>query len=78
MLVGNARAASHQRLELRGSTSTLSAASSDPTQAFEAIVTGSFSIRAREQGSVVAGTTVQYSVDDLTVSVAGHLNKALF
>ena len=58
----------------------LSAASSDPAQAqaFTAIQSGSFRVGARVQGSAVAGTTVQYSVDDLTVSVAGYPIKALF
>lgn len=59
---------------------SLSAASSDPAQAqaFTAIQSGSFRVGARVQGSAVAGTTVQYSVDDLTVSVAGYPIKALF
>jgi hypothetical protein len=58
----------------------LSATSSDPAQAqaFAAIQNGSFRIGARVQGSAVAGTTVQYNVDDLTVSVAGYPIKALF
>lgn len=59
---------------------TLSAASSDPAQvqAFTAIQSGSFRIGARVQGSAISGTMVQYSVDDLTVSVAGYPIKALF
>ncbi len=58
----------------------LSAASSDPAQAqaFQAIQSGSFRIAARVRGSAVAGTTVKYSVDDLTVSVAGYPINALF
>ena len=58
----------------------LSAASSDPAQAqaFAAIQSGSFRVGAQVRGSAVAGTTVQYSVDDLTVSVAGYPVKAVF
>ncbi len=58
----------------------LSAGSSDPAQAqaFAAIQSGSFRIGARVQGSAIAGTSVQYSVDDLTISVAGYPIKALF
>ena len=59
---------------------SLSAASSDTAQAqaFAAIQSGSFRVGARVQGSAVAGATVQYSVDDLTVRVAGYPIKALF
>lgn len=58
---------------------TLSAASSDPgqAQAFTAIQSGGFRVGARVRGSAVAGEKVQYSVDDLTVSVSGYPIKAL-
>ena len=59
---------------------TLSAASGDPaqTQAFAAIQSGGFRVGAQVRGSAAIGETVQYSVDDLTVSVAGYPIKAVF
>ena len=58
----------------------LAAASSDPAQAqaFSAIQSGSFRVGARLQGSAVTGTTVRYSVEDLTVGVSGYPIKVLF
>jgi hypothetical protein len=58
----------------------LSATSSDPAQqqAFTAIKSGKFRLGARVQGSSTPGATVNYTIDNLGVSVAGYPIKLFF